>query len=242
MIIKKTLSSGCSFTPGGWEANFNQYTQHKDLAFPGAGNKYIADSIIHYTTQNDYDCVFVMWSGMTRLEIPITNTKYFDNYFNVSVKGHTPGNTRYVMSGGEYGNYLEHPMAKSMFSNIYKFTSYEDLAILSITEIIKLQGYLKSKNIPYYFMSYINYWNQPNDWLSKNCDKGLNNYPELNSIISQIDFESWIFLNDNKDGIFELALESNLLMSDNYHPNKQAQNLWFDIIQQRLNLDQHCYS
>ena len=50
------------------------------------------------------------------------------------------------------------------------------------------------------------------------------------------------FLNDNKDGIFELASESNLLMSDNYHPTKQAQNLWFDIIQQRLNLDQHCYS
>ena len=91
-------------------------------------------------------------------------------------------------------------------------------------------------------MSYINYWNQPNDWLSKNCDRGLNNYSELNSTISQIDFESWIFLNDNKDGIFELASESNLLMSDNYHPTKQAQNLWFDIIQQRLNLDQHCYS
>lgn len=237
MNKKKSLSSGCSFTAGNWEIEFNRYFKHYDSAYPGAGNKYIADSIIHLSSLEQYDCVVVMWSGLTRLDFPIVNHSYFNNYFNQSMLGHTAANTKYIMSGGQIGNWLEDPMAKLFYENIYKFMSFEDLALLSLLEMIKLQGHLKSKNIKYYFMSYINYWNQPQDWFSPNLDRGLNNYPTLDHIVNQIDFDQWIFLNDNKDGVYELAQWNNDFLDDNYHPGPTTQRIWGEFVLEKLARD-----
>jgi len=239
VVAVNSLTGGCSFTAGAWERHFNNYTQHFDISYPGAGNRYIADSIIHFTTQKHYDLVLIMWSGLTRLDTPVSDTSYFKDYFNVSLPNMTPAGTRYVMSGGEYGNYLDHPLAKMMYSNIYKFTSYSDLALMSLTEMIKLQNHLKTRGIPYYFMSYINYWNRPADWVSKNCDRGLNNYGQLKPVIDQLDFDQWIFLNDNKDGIFELAEQHNSFMDDRYHPADDIHKMWFDIVLERVVRDGH---
>lgn len=233
----KTLSSGCSFTAGCWEEQLNKHFKHYDSAYPGAGNKYIADSIIHLTSQEHYDCVLVMWSGLTRLDTPITNHSYFGNYFNQSLLGQTAANTKYIMSGGQVGNWLNDPMAKLLYENIYKFMSFQDLALMSLLEMVKLQGYLKSKNIKYYFMSYINYWNQSQDWTSPNLDQGLNNYPILNDTIKQIDFDQWIFLNDNKDGVFELAQSNNDFLDDKYHPGATTQRIWGEFILDRIAKD-----
>lgn len=233
----KSLSSGCSFTAGNWEAEFNNHFLHYDSAYPGAGNRYIADSIIHLTSKNHYDCVAVMWSGLTRLDLPIVNHSYFDGYFNQSIVGHTAANTKYVMSGGQVGNWLDNSMAKLLYENIYKFMSFEDLALMSLLEMIKLQGYLKSKNIKYYFMSYINYWNQPKDWYSPNLDRGLNNYPILTDVIDQIDFSHWIFLNDNKDGVYELAQWNNDFLDDNYHPGVTTQKTWGEFVLDQIKQD-----
>jgi hypothetical protein len=207
-----------------------------DLSLPGAGNKYIADSIIHYVNQSHYDIVLVMWSGLTRLDIPLSDTSWFDNYTNKSYL-EMAGGTHYIMSGGQVGNWLEHPMAKILFENTYKFTQFKDLALLSLLEMIKLQYFLQSKNIKYYFMSYINYWNQPEDWVSKNLDCGINNYPILDNIIKEIDFSRWIFLNENKDGLFELAVQNNDLLDDDYHPAKTTQNQWGEIVVSKLKED-----
>jgi hypothetical protein len=207
-----------------------------DLAFPGAGNKYIADSIIHYVNQSHYDIVVVMWSGLTRLDVPLTNIDWFENYFNKSYL-EMAGGTHYVMSGGQVGSWLEYPMAKILFENTYKYMQYQDLALLSLLEMIKLQSFLKSKNIKYYFMSYINYWNQPKDWLSANLDQGLNNYTMLDSMIKEIDFSKWIFSNENKDGLYELALQNNDFLNDNYHPAKSTQTQWGEIVISKLKED-----
>jgi len=233
---KKSLTSGCSFTAGQWEINLNKYFYHMDLSYPGAGNKYIADSTIHYLNQSQYDIVLVMWSGLTRLDIPLSDITYFENYFNKSLLGMSAG-TRYVMSGGVVGNWLDDPIATLLFENTYKFMQYQDLALLSLLEIIKLQSFLKAKNIKYYFMSYINYWNQPKEWFSKNLDQGLNNYPMLDDITKEIDFNNWIFSNDNRDGVYELALQNNDFWDDNYHPGKETQRQWGEIVIDRLRKD-----
>jgi hypothetical protein len=64
--------SGCSFTYNSWPNFLDFHWQVTNLAWPGAGNKYIADSIIHATSINTYDLVLVMWSGITRLDFPVT--------------------------------------------------------------------------------------------------------------------------------------------------------------------------
>lgn len=234
----KTLSSGCSFTSGNWEKHFNTYYKHYDSALPGAGNRYIADSIIHLTSQDHYDCVFVMWSGLTRLDIPLTDWSLVDDYLYLSPQGQTPADTRYLLSGGSIGSWWNHPVARSVFSGTYRVSDFNTLALTSLLEIIKLQEYLKSKNIPYYFMSYMNFWSQPAEWVSPNGDQGLNNFSNLAHLINQIDFNSWIFSNDKKDGLFELATEMEDLLDDNFHPGELANIKWFEIIRDRIIRDQ----
>lgn len=50
------LTSGCSFTgkdPSGWPNWLGTHGFVKNVAIPGAGNKYIADSIIHELAHAD---------------------------------------------------------------------------------------------------------------------------------------------------------------------------------------------
>jgi hypothetical protein len=203
-----------------------------NLAWPGAGNKYISDSVIHQCTVNKYDAVLVMWSGLTRLDIPVpTSLRLFDDYdFKRPV-----GPFNYIMSGGVVGSWQHHPDAIRLFEDTYKFLSTTELVWLSLLEIIKLQGFLKNLGIKYYFMSYINYWNQPQSWLSRNCDPPLGDFIKLKDIVNQIDFSQWIFLNDNRDGIYEIAQQSNLFEEDNWHPNSVADRHWAKIVSQRIN-------
>ena len=223
--------SGCSFTYDSWP-NFLSECQVTNLAWPGAGNKYVADSIIHATSINTYDLVLVMWPGITRLDFPVTkNIELFKDYpFKRKI-----GNIDYVMSGGIMGSWQEHPLATELFEGNYKVLSENDLILLSLLEIIKLQSILRSKNINYYFMSYVNYWNQPNDWLSKNCDPGINNSNLLTPIVNQIDFTPWIFLNSNKDSIAELAIELNSFNEDLFHPGDLANKEWAKLVTNRIN-------
>jgi hypothetical protein len=231
----KLLVSGCSFTHHRWPQFLSNHSI-TDLAWPGAGNKYISDSIIHHCSIKKFDAVLVMWSGLTRLDMPVPNSlKLFNNYDFIQ----PVGNFNYIMSGGVLGSWQHHPGPNQLFKNTYKIMSTEELAWLSLLEIIKLQGFLKNLGIKYYFMSYVNYWNRPVGWISKNCDPTLKDFLNLNNIINQIDFSSWIFLNDNKDGIYEFAEKSNLFESDNWHPNSTADQTWASIVEERLNCFQH---
>lgn len=228
------LVAGCSFTHNRWPKFLSNHII-TDLAWPGAGNKYIADSIIHQCSIKKFDAVLVMWSGLTRMDMPVSNSmELFDNY----IFKRPVGNFSYIMSGGFIGSWQNHPGTIQLFKNTYKIMSAEELAWLSLLEIIKLQGFLKNLGIRYYFMSYVNYWNRPNNWTSTNCDPALNNFSNLTNIINQIDFSSWIFLNNNKDGIYELAEELNLFESDNWHPNSIADRQWASIIEKQLNYTQ----
>ena len=233
--MSNILISGCSFTASNnnhdWPANLIGHTV-TNLAYPGAGNKYIADSIINKVSQTSYDLVLVMWSGITRLEFPVADAILFSDYVCKQNINHN----WYIMSGGIAGSWQDHQMTTTLFKNIYKFLSDEQLAIMSLGEIIKLQGFLKNKNIKYYFMSYLNYWNQDKRWMSPNCDKSLSNFENLQPLISQIDFSQWIFLNDNKDSIFDLATELNSFIPESkFHPGETANAEWAKIVLNKIN-------
>jgi hypothetical protein len=228
----KILTSGCSFTYNAWP-KFLEGHQVTNIGFPGGGNKYIADSIIHELSQNHYDLVLVMWTGLTRLDLPVTkNIKLFDDYPH----GHEIGPVNYIFSGGLVGSWTSHPISKLLFENIHKIMEVDDLMLMSLLEIIKLQGILKGKNLNYYFMSYVNYWKSPDEWIDDRYHKGIDSYPILVPTIKEIDFDQWIFLNNCKDGVFELAKNMNQFQEDNWHPNDVVNKLWAEKILEYVNL------
>ena len=220
----KILISGCSFSqwpeiPGGKNICWPAYIQGHDVhtvAEAAAGNQYICDSIIRGVLEQRPDMVLVMWSGVSRLdyltsvEDPAWNS-LFDSYgFYRRIPG---GKLGWIFSGGQMGTWFKHPVAHRMFYEMYKVSSELSLANINLTEIIKLQNFLKAKHIPYRFMSYVNYWGQ-GDNLSPNGDFGIGKFFELRYLINEIDFGPWIFSNTDRDGIYEMAQKSNDFMPE----------------------------
>lgn len=242
------LISGCSFTqwpacPGGpnicWPRYFQELnpTDHcYSVAEAAAGNQYICDSVIRSVLKDCPDHVLVMWSGVSRLdyltsvEDPAWNN-LFDSYgFYRRLPDNKLG---YIFSGGGVGTWNSHPVAQQMFKEMYKVSSELSLGTINLMEMVKLQNFLIAKKIPYHFMSYVNYWSEE-ERVSKNGDFGVYRYPELKFLIDELDFSRWIFTNEQKDGVFELAKELNSWQDDKFHPGDTAQSAWAKFVTERI--------
>jgi hypothetical protein len=240
----KILISGCSFTkwpeyPGGPNICWPRYVQGHEITNVGeaaAGNQYICDSVIQETLQNKYDMVIVMWSGVSRLDYltDVTDPHWnelFDSYgFYRRLNN---GKLGWIFSGGQMGTWFKNPVAHKMFYEQYKVSSPLSLAHINLSEIIKLQGYLQGKNIPYKFMSYVNYWNDL-EHVSPNGDFGVTKFPEIQHMLNAIDWDKWIFSNEKRDGIYELAKEIDSFMPDGFHPGAEANQRWAELIMSRI--------
>jgi hypothetical protein len=244
------LISGCSFTqwpefPGGpntcWPRYLSELRQDLNitsLAEAAAGNQYISDSIIREILEkpNYYDMIIVMWSGVTRLDFltDVSDPNWsalFDSYgFYRRLPG---GKLGWIFSGGQMGTWFKHPVAHKMFYEQYKVSSELTLAYTNLIEMVKLQNFLENKKIPYKFMSYVNYWNNI-EHVSPNGDFGVFRYTELKSVINEIDFNQWIFKNDQRDGVYELAKELNNFEADGFHPGLVAYKQWAEFVNTKI--------
>jgi hypothetical protein len=246
----KVLISGCSFTqwpdyPGGPNSCWPRYLkdlqpdwQIKSLAEAGAGNQYICDSVIREITNDNYDLVLVMWSGVSRLDYltSLEDTaweKLFDSYgFFRRLPGDKLG---WIFSGGQLGTWFKNPVAHKMFYEMYKVSSKLSLANINLMEIIKLQHYLKAKKLNFRFMSYVNYWTN-GDYLSPNGDFGVKDFPELEPIVKEIDFSNWIFLDDQKRSIYDLAVYNKDFQEDKFHPGSRTHEEWAKLVSNNLKI------
>jgi hypothetical protein len=242
------LISGCSFTqwpqyPGGPNICWPKYLQDlhpdwhiKSLAEAGAGNQYICDSVIRELSEQSYDLVLVMWSGVSRLDY-LTSLEddawgsLFDSYgFYRRLPSNKLG---WIFSGGQLGTWFKNPVAHKMFYEMYKVSSKLSLADINLMEMIKLQNFLEAKKINFKFMSYVNYWTT-GEHISPNGDFGVYDFPELTRIINQINFNKWIFLNDQKNTIYDLAKNNNDFQDDKFHPGDNTHKLWAELVSKSL--------
>jgi len=240
----KILVSGCSFTqwpeyPGGPNTCWPKYvTEHEiqNVAEAAAGNQYICDSVVRAVLEQRPEMVLVMWSGVSRLDyLTSLEDSAWNNLFNsYGFFRRIPGDKLgWIFSGGQMGTWFKHPVAHKMFYEMYKVSSELSLAHINLVEIVKLQNFLQAKNIPYRFMSYVNYWGTDNN-ISPNGDFGVGKFPDLNYLIKDIDFDRWIFTNANRDGIYEMAKESNDFMPDGFHPGPATHQRWAELIMSRI--------
>jgi hypothetical protein len=246
------LISGCSFThwrnyPGGPNTCWPQYLSEleptwniKNIGEAGAGNQYISDGVMRHIIENpdiQYDQVLIMWSGVSRLDY-LTGledpawSQLFDSYGFYHRVDSCPDKLGYIFSGGQLGTWFANPVAKNMFREMYKVASPLSLATINVMEMIKLQAFLKNKNIKYKFMSYINYWGS-GDNLSRNGDFGLSDYPEVTRLLNDMDWENWLFT-DGRNGIYEMAVTNDNLQVDKFHPAEDTQRAWAEFVRKSL--------
>ena len=227
---------GCSFTYAqqrGWP-NILAEKLNAELTnkgHPGAGNTYIGNAfqLDPLVTKNPPDLVVIMWSGLTRKDLSIDHT---DNIVMSTLDGYgyirwTGINTSYILSGGgQIGSWNWHPTTKALFDPLYKFSNEKTMAQDTLLQIINTQSYLKQNNIPYLMSSYVNYWG--NGKKIADLDYGIGQFKDLKYLVDKIDFSCWVFANENKDCIHELAKMNNDLEEDNFHPG-------FDTLHRRTN-------
>ena len=202
-------------------------------AWSGAGNKYIADSIILSCAEYNPDLIMVMWSGPERLDFPIRKEFYADSSLITYSRS---DNIRYMISGGPHSSLYSNIdlLAENLFKNLYIHTSPLELNIMTLLEIVKLQNFLVNLKIPFYFMSFCNFWNIDNLPNSTFSMVGYKDHSQIQKLTAMIDFDRWIFENENKDGYYEVAKKMNCFKPDKFHPGFEASRIWGQIVKDRL--------
>jgi putative lipoic acid-binding regulatory protein len=233
----KVLVAGCSFAE-----NLTPIIKKRipnaeitNLSQSAAGNKYISDSVVTATSQEQFDLVYVSWSGLSRYDVCINleNKTLFTDW---SAKAFL-SNQYYIFTGGVGGwDHRKHSFADMLFKNYHALADHEQLYYNSILEILKTQGYLKSLKIPAYHTCMINQFvADPNTMMQHTCEYGTQRFPNLQKLVDQIDFSNWIL--ENQLGIFENCARLNLLSEDNFHPAEQGYIYWIDKFIARLKND-----
>jgi hypothetical protein len=206
----KILTNGCSFTalsPYPTWPYLLGTDAVKNLAEHAAGNQWICHSTIAELSENSYDLVLVMWSGLERSDWTVEEDVYLQSTGFKSVNN--------------FGIHYLHN-EQDLFKQSSVAVGQRERVFNSLIHIISLQSYLQAHNIKYKFMSYMNVWEDV---------YGLG----LEYLDCQIDFSQWIFTDKDRNGLFELSQDSKLYIADGYHPNEQAHQQWAELIRKSIN-------
>ena len=245
----KLFTVGCSFTYSqerGWPYMLSKKIKDKhgievelvNNGMPGAGNTYIANQIpLDSGYRRSPDLAIVMWSGLTRKDILIdrTNTDVVNALDGYGYVRWASAKTDYVLSGGIVGSWMGHPTTQELFGPLYKMSNNRTMAQDTLLNILSLQNYFKQNNITYIMSSYVNYWTSAER--VADIDFGIGQYADLRYLVKKIDFDQWAFINDNKDGIYELAKQIDDIQEDGWHPDFIAHEQWADLLLKKLEDD-----
>jgi hypothetical protein len=222
-MIKNLIVSGCSYTSNYQHTPWPEYvrdhfniTNFINLAVPGAGNFYISNSMINCLISEKLNpaetLVIIMWSGVSRKDILISN-QYFELLHPAcKVKKY---NQHYAFSGGQIGLWCEekNPMASfltPLFKNYYKAIDNHTLAHETLSNMINTKEFLTAHGFNYKFLSYVNYWQDTTDWIGGNPDFSITYYAKDNVLLNNLG-KHWIWVNDKKDCLYEWAKDNNTL-------------------------------
>jgi hypothetical protein len=241
----KVLTVGCSFADGdqSWAKIITDFFPGSDrVAFPAVGNRWISSIVQDYTIKKKYDLVLVMWTGYTRLDVPTAwIDRRLEKYeFCPSRKSFVESSFDWISSGSLNGSWSgsKDPAVKSLFENIYLEIDHEIAAYMTLSDIISSQSLLKCQGIPYYFMTYVNYWSQarPNSDLNSwyyDTDLSIDRFSNLDHLKNHIDWNCWIF-DQGTNGIYERCMSSDDLAEDDLHPGVEIHKSWADKILDRI--------
>ena len=243
-MIKNLIVSGCSFTETvdrGWADEVSDKFKPKNfinLAKSGAGNFYIADSLVQCLVTEKLvpseTIVLVMWSGMTRKDIcvskdyskildRISSTTRYDQYYAHS--GGIAGTWQSDTNRSTVFKWFIHPL----FDALYKATDYASCSHDTLSNMVSTKSFLELQGYNYRFMSYVNYWGTGPHEVSPNMDFNIKEFIPNDPLLGLLG-DKWIWADGNNMCFYEFAKQRNLLMDDNFHPSEQAHKLFADTV------------
>lgn len=232
--IKHVLINGCSFSRGPmswpyWLSEKFEFTLI-NLAQSGAGNNYIHESTVEELANRSYDLVIIMWSGLERFDVQVSNIEYFTSSIYNSryqkSRNNWPEKIVYPVNDQDYvrDNWVfgcgiingELELSKTgLFNGLYKHMGTEQFAYHSLQRIIALQSFLQARQIPYVFTFY-------QDYLSK-----LKNYESLYKLIDPNN----LLIKDNPTDIAERLND----WDETHHPTQSTYRTWAELLGEYLN-------
>lgn len=217
-LSKKLVTSGCSFTSStlqldtaaswpGYVMDRCRFDQCIDYSYPGAGNTYIGDSILHFFSQiSDHETkqymAIVMWSGIDRKEEKIL------------------GSGMPNLNGTIYQRVQD----TDKISNEEK----QLLAQESANKILEVCQYLSKRDIRFVFTFYANLLFAP--YVPKRDTTSEFDKFVSKSLLKQLQSLPWI-PETPMDFLYEYALVKDFLNSGDYfHPPAECNLKWTDEI------------
>ena len=222
----KTLIVGCSFCNNLiWDRYTNKidWNVHPDIhvaAAPGAGNEFMAARLMYECSLKKYDQVFVLWSGINRIDVSISKKlKQVIGGCNFSVE---LGPTVWYHSGGIAGSwaddkYIYPDIVKKLIKNQYLESGSSYLSDRTFRSIITAQSFLSKQNISYKMA------------FTYDIHK---KYFYEESFFGQADVTSPMYkLIDwdqiqTENSLYEWAISDPTRMSDEIHPSRNAMREW----------------
>lgn len=224
----------------------------KNFAEIAAGNSLITRNLLNgiYNRETKKPIIVVMWSNPNRFEIYLTKqeNRKFDEIYNemendtaftnfILNKSWIPSKiSNWVKSGGGFGiwNYKSKDLNK-LVKNYFKHHHNEEYQYMKTLEnILMIQWYCEANKILLYNTVWQNIFNEKSNdkkGINKsNYDKKLliDNYPTLFHLWDMIDWDQWIFYDNNK-GLAEFSYEK---FNEKFgeHPSSEAQKSFSDEV------------
>lgn len=236
--MARTLVIGCSFV------SRLQHRYHTDVPVnhvhyhivdsPGSGNQAIAARTIYQLSQESYDQVVVLWSGVNRLDFPVSAELQRNHSANNTdwTAVCNIGRAAWYHSGGFLGTGIfgNIPEAVQIFLRAQYLGSDPDSAYLSeltLMSIVNVQNALKARNINYRMAFIYNTEHGDVGRQQEHSHGRLNRDSDWNKLVDWDQFH----MSSNP---YDWARHQDLLESDNYHPTRNALIEW---VKQQLDID-----
>ncbi len=216
------ITSGCSFSDpefNAWPVHLSNYcdlfTDHIGLGLCSQGNGLISRKVLYTVHEqlkiNNPKNLFVgiMWSGHSRGDIYIDKKISFDK----NIDGWTTNPVKFIDQ--DPGSWI---ITNHHWKNVYAKRFYKNYDTIygqmqTLEHIIRLQNYLKLKQIKYFMTTY-----------TSNVLE-YQEHPALSWLYEQIDFEQFLPIAEN--GCYEWwAANTDIKMTRDNHPTVEQQKIF----------------
>jgi len=181
-----------------WHQEIFDCERVTNLAVPGAGNKYIAESVMSHIVENpEVDQVLVNWSGLNRVDVPLPLGVRMECKDRHAGRRTTRASRYWTNDMAPWRDrQVEINVEERLVRLMYQEKAYVSVKNQALISIVNLQNFLKVKQIPYLFCFVYDYTNQDFDHnhLTGESDTGhfstLGSVPEAHPLLAELDRQS----------------------------------------------------